>query len=620
MSDDLKTSFLTYYIQSLGERTREEKRGTKFGFDWIIYNLGLSDGLSPYRLPFLRGGPDETSTTKTEAEFGVDLAFLSLDRKTLRIFALKDEVLNNRNWSANSFDIDLRNAATPDLSGAGLENVEVVEVVLAYNKDEDHVGIQLFNNLTKGLGTKVGDDVELKFDRWNLTKIVEKVESQLLTPTLLPQKFFSHFSYICAQFSDFPHGSDEWTNQLIPNWRRFLQELLSEKADERCVRLLPVALLILRQHGNDNPTCETALIDLTEWGMLAAWEVARTTSKTPISKAVAYIWVSFYVTELEQYYEKHCDDLSVRFSLDKPISGGYIDAIASAVVAHWHLARLGILGVAFNESLPRKTQDESEARQSALATVSNWLVGLLNANPSSLRPLIDLHQIELFLTWSTLMQVSRVNDAFSWLTMLVHRLTMRRSGLAELPFIEGRNSLELVFEAVATNEKPSEYCDTSSVYLMCLMELICVLPQELRDQLLPNVHHRLVRGLTDEGTQMPETQPINLMLWIPPEDWGERVLTKSLVDEGESASIHFGGFGSEPPRSGEDLGKEIETLIEETRRKRTSVPPKDIPFSVIVLACLKHRSPLPPESWRKRAFPTSDSTTVKRDKKRSGKS
>ena len=55
MGDDFRTSFLTYYIRSLGERTRDEKRGTKLGFDWIIYNLALAEDWSPHRLPFLRG-------------------------------------------------------------------------------------------------------------------------------------------------------------------------------------------------------------------------------------------------------------------------------------------------------------------------------------------------------------------------------------------------------------------------------------------------------------------------------------------------------------------------------------------------------------------------------------
>ncbi|MCA9035677.1 MAG: hypothetical protein KDA91_11135 [Planctomycetaceae bacterium] len=602
MSADAKTSFLTFYIQSLGERTREERRGTKFGFDWIIYNLGLSEGWTPHRLPFLRSGPDETSTTKTEPEFGVDLAFLSQDRKKLRIFALKDEVLNNRNWGNHSFDIDLRNASTPDLSGAELADVESVEVILAYNKDEDDTGVRLFENLTKGLGTTVGDDVRLSFGRWNLTTIVEKVENHLLTPALLPQKFFSHFSYICAQFADFRHGSDEWTNQLIPNWRRFLEELLSEKADERCVRLLPVALLILRVHGEGNPTNETALIDLTEWGMLAAWEIARTTDKKPVAKAVANIWVSFYLTELERYYDTHSADLAVRFSLDKPSSGGFIDAVASAVLAHWHVARIGVLGISYAESLPAATDEDKHSRTEALVTVSNWLIGLLNGNPSALRPIIDLHQIELFLTWGTLMQVGREQDVFGWLTLLVNRLTMRRSGLGQLPFIEGHNSVDLAFEFAATGERPHEFCDSSSVYLMCLLELICMLPPDPRDALLESTYRRLVLALTDEGEQMRDCKPIDLMSWIPPNDWGDRVLKKSLADEGECATIHFGKLGGEGPKSGSEIVAEINVLVSETRSKRAFKYPSGLPLSVIVLGCLKHRSPLPPELWRRSIF------------------
>ena len=116
---DSRTSFLTYYIQSLGERTREEKRGTKFGFYWDIYNLALAEDWIPHRLPFVRAGGSETSKTKTEPEFGVDLAFLSQDLKTLRIFVLKDEILKNSTWGTHSFDIDIRNH---DASATGNAN------------------------------------------------------------------------------------------------------------------------------------------------------------------------------------------------------------------------------------------------------------------------------------------------------------------------------------------------------------------------------------------------------------------------------------------------------------------------------------------------------------------
>ena len=602
MSDEFKTSFLTYYIRSLGERTREEKSGTKFGFDWVIYNLGLAAGWTPQRLPFLRAGASETSTTKTEPEFGIDLAFLSQDRKSLYIFVLKDEILNNRHWGDNGFGIDLRNAASPDLRGADTTAVESVAVILAYNKDEDRAGVTLFENLARAMGTRIGDSVTLTFERWNLTTIVEKVQTFLLTPSLLPQKFFSHFSYICAQFADFRHGSDQWTNQLVPNWRRFLQELFAAKSDERCVRLLPVALLILQEHGKGNATAETAWIDLIEWGMLSAWETAAKSTNNNLKSAVLQIWIDFYLKEIERYYGYHSQDLSVRFSLDKPHSGSFVDAIASAVVAHWHAARIGILGVSYLESLPDKTPEQQEKKREALLSASNCMTGLLNGNPSAMRPLIDLHQIELFLTWTTLSQIGREDDVFNWLKTLTDRLLMRRTGHGQLPFIEGHNSLDLVFEYVATGEKPYGFCDTSSVYLMCLMELICSLPPDRCDPLLSTVYNRLVLAQTDDGESLGKFEPIDLMLWIPSLDWGDRVLNKSLSGEGECATVHFGTFGPKSPMSGTELRSGIQRLVAETRAKRPFKYPDGLPPSVVILGCLKHRSPLPPEIWRQMIF------------------
>lgn len=602
MSDDFRTSFLTYYIQSLGERTREEKGGTKFGFDWIIYNLALAEDWIPLRLPFLRVGGNATSTTKSEPEFGVDFAFLSQDRHILRIFALKDEVLNNSNWGRHSFDIDLRNASTPDLGTAETSDVNQVEVVLAYNKDEDRTGIELFDRLAATLGTRVGDHATLRFERWNLTTIVGKVRSSLLTPSLLPQKFFSHFSYICSQFGEFRHGSDEWTNQMVPNWRRFLEDLLAERADERCIRLLPVALIVLHEHGKDNRTAETGWIDLIEWGMLAAWEVAQRTTSAQVKKAVRQMWIEFYLTELERYYEAHNSDLAVRFSIDKRLSGSLVDTIASAIVAHWHVARLGVLGLTYAECLPASEKDGKDRRQLALSVVANWLIGVLNANPSAMRPIVDLHHIELFLMWISLHQAGRINEIYSWLLMLTNCLLVRRSGHAQIPFIEGGNSVDLVFEYVATDERPDEFCDGSSVYLTCMMELCCILPPNQRDALLKRMYSQLALGKDDDGVPMKGCTSIDLMSWVPPDNWQEHVLTRTLANEGECDTIHFGTFDTEPT-DGSELAMSLRKLVEETRNKRPFTFPEDIPMSVIVLACLKHRSPLPPEAWRRNVYP-----------------
>ena len=596
MSNDLTTSFLIYYVRSLAERTRVEKTSTKFGFDWIIYNLALADNLVAHRLPFFRAGEGEISKTKTEPEFGIDFSFLSTDRTALTIFVLKDEPLCNSTWHKNDFDSDLWKAAAPDLTPLEFREVKTVRVVLAYNKDEDQTGIQLFENLSAKLGTKVGDNVNLSFERWNLTTITQQVKDKLLTPSLLPQSYFSHFSYICSQFGDFRHGSDEWVKQLIPNWRRFLAELLKDSADERSVRLLPVALIILREHGRANPSVETGWIDLVEWGILAVWKVLRATKNEAVKSAIFQMFLSFYLVELERFYSAHASELSTEHSLEIRGSGSHLDTVAAAVVAHWHIARLGILALGYGEFLGRTTEKERQERAAALQLVANWLVGLLNANPSTKRPLLDIHHIEVFLVWRALWQVGRKEDIYRWLAELEHRLLVRRAGIASLPMMEGRNSLNLVFEYVATNQKPPEFCDQSSVLLLCILELCFSLEPEKRDQLIAMYYRQIIRGIDPKGETIKDSKPIDLMGWSPPSDWSDLVLSKTLADEGESQTIET--FPAPPEFDGHAVADKIKAFVQQSRAARKFEFPEELPASVLVLACLKHGSPLPPEVWR----------------------
>ena len=600
MSADVTTSFLTYYIRSLAERTRVEKAATKFGFDWIIYNLALADDLTPYRLPFIRGGPTEISKTKTEAEFGIDSSFLSADRTCLHILVLKDEVLSNSTWTANDFDGDLRRAAAADLSPIEFKEVREVKVVLAYNKDEDQTGVKLYDNLTKALGTKIGDNVRLSFERWNLTTLTEKVKSKLLTPTLLPQRFFSLFSYICSQFADFRHGSDEWTKQLIPNWRRFLDDLLKDKADERTVRLLPVALLILREHGSDNPSAETGWIDLTEWAMLAVWQVHQSTNKEVVKAAVFQMWIGFYIVELERYYEAHSAELATEHSLEIIRTNSYLDPVAAAVTAFWHIARQGILAVSFAEFLRPKNDDEKKQKIEAMRKVANSLASLMNANPSTLRPLLDLHHIELFLVWRTFWQLGRREDIYKWLHGLRNCLLVRRAGTTPLPFIEGHSSLDLVFEFVATGEKPPEFCEQSSLLVLFVLELCLGLETSQRNELIALYYQQIVLGRDSNSEQLKNSKPLDLMGWGPPEDWGKKVLGKSLADEGESQTLEIFDLPAKP--DGAAIAARLEEFVRQSRTAHKTAFPDGLPISVIVLACLKHRSPLPPEIWRLSIF------------------
>ena len=207
------TSFLSNYLTSLLERTRVEKRGLKIGFDWVIYNLAIAKNWTPVRLPFFREPSPETPKTKSEAELGIDFAFLHDNSKELVIFVLKDEALNNSNWKQHNFYTDLQMASTVDLEQLGLESIKKINIILAYNKDEDRIGIQHFEQTTRSFGKTRLDGVALFYERWNLTKLTEEIESNLLTPELIPQHLSSALQYICLQVGDFDFGSPEWENE-----------------------------------------------------------------------------------------------------------------------------------------------------------------------------------------------------------------------------------------------------------------------------------------------------------------------------------------------------------------------------------------------------------------------
>src|SRR5262249_17439964 len=146
-------------------------------------------------------------------------------------------------------------------------------------------------------------------------------------------------------------------------------------------------------------------------------------------------------------------------------------------------------------------------------------------------------------------------------------------------------------------------CDGSSVYLTCLMEMTCVLPSAQRDRLLESVYRRLVFGRADCGTPFENCSPIDLMSWFPPVDWGDRILTQSLAQEGECTSIQLASFNGKEPSTGREIADALTRLVAEQRNKRGFTWPEGLPMAVILLACCKHRSPLPPEFWRGTIFP-----------------
>ncbi len=596
MGESWQTAFLSSYLQSLTERSREEKKKTQYGIDWVFYNLGLAEGWTPLRLPFFRGGNDAMSTSKTETEFGIDISFQSEDKKTLYLFVLKDEPLRNKTWSKNDFDGDIRRAASPGLDHPELERTENVYVILGYNKDEDQGGIKLFEDLTKNIGDTIRGSISLKFERWNLTTMVDKVRSNLLDATLLPQKFYSLFAYLCSQFADFRHGSDEWEKQMVPNWRRFLDDLLNDKADERSMFMVPVCLQILEAHAGDNPSAETGIIDLTEWAVVKCWSIAESRSDENLRALANLIWVQVYLAELERFFSKHEEVLKNEYALDLAGGDGYVNAIASSLIAYWHVARFGIMAIGFFEYIPEDSEEQQKAKEEIIQKLADRLIVMLEGNPGTKRPLIDLHHIELFLIWRTLFQARRFRYIGNFLVDLGNRLLVRRFGQAGVPFIEARNNLELVFEYAAEGKKPPEFSERSSYLVQMLLELTCAVPQEMREDIFMSFYRQIVMGQDSGGRDVKEAKDrLDLMSWEPPRDWLDQLRNWTLAYKGATQCVGF--FNSE-----NGIEEQIRGFVDDSRGVSDFQLGAGIPISLMSLLCLKQRCPIPPEFWRMSVF------------------
>lgn len=588
--------FITDYLICLKERTTKER----VGFDWVIYNLGIAKNWTPLRLPFFRSFESKNFKFKTEAEFGIDLAFLNANKNELIIFVLKDEKLNNANWTKNNFDEDIRKASGISIDFKK-EDVKEIKIILCYNQDEDSTGIKLFDSLITRLQL---NNSPIVYERWNLTKLVDEVRRHLLTSELLPQDLSGILSYICSQFQDFELGTNAWNNQLIPNWKNFLDRMLTENPDKRKLRLVPVVLLIIKATIKDESKSNNpSWIDILEWALLKLWKIYLGLADDNLKEIVWSIWMSFYVVELETFLDSNKDIFLTEHGFNsKKHSSGYIVPIADSYIAFWYAARIGIYSLSTQEFLLRSNyEDKTERIDKLLRLISEWMKTSIKVNPAILRPLIDLNHIELFLIWLALYQGNETDEILNWLVEMENRLITRRISNFQLPFIEGRNNLELLTEYAATQKKPFGYVDDSSYLLLMILELSFILPEEKREKIIRNYYKHIVEGIGDDGSKITDSPEIELQSWEPSDLWHKNVFEQNIMD---GVAISTGNFKNIIDENGNtDLADKIKSFIQESITKFPNKINFEIPQAAYILACVKNKSPLPPFFWRNIVFP-----------------
>ncbi|MBZ0201649.1 MAG: hypothetical protein K8I03_01390 [Ignavibacteria bacterium] len=593
-----KTIFLTKYLVSLTERTRSEKRGRKTGLDWVIYNLGIQKGWTPHRLPFHRSSYDKEVKSKTEAEFGIDISFINESCNELIIFVLKDEPLKNDTWNKNNFDSDLRMASKPDITNL---NVSSIKIILAYNKDEDRNGIILFENFVKNTPDIVENKKNISFERWNLSKIVSEVETDLFNPDLLPQHLSGVFSYLCSQVGDFKYASDEWVNQLIPNWKRFLKLLFEEKIEEKRIALIPVILFIIKDFQKDTAESKIGWLELIEIAMLYLWANFRTIENTDLKNQIILIWYTLYITELELYISKNEIALTTEHGIhSQKFQVGNLAALNDSVLIFDIIGKIGILTSQLNALIDLVENQVKVELSKKIYHYSELIIKCLKSNPAIFRPLIDLHHIQLYFIWIILYQTKKYDEIIDWFYGQETYLMIRRIGNSTVPFIEGRNRLDLVAEYAATNEKPYEFIDDASCLIEMLLELTFSIEETERKKIQTKLFKHIVLGLGDDDKNILKVEEIiDLQSWEPPEDWDQRIFLENVTD---GISISTNNFNVDINNI-DDIESQLKTFVNNVVKKFPSKIRFDIPMSVYFLACIKNNSPLPPIFWRSTVFP-----------------
>lgn len=591
MTEESITTFVTGYLQSLAEETRPGKKGPQYGFDHVIFQIAQAEQWIPLRIAFHRGGMDTLPRPKKEAEHGIDLKFISQDRTELITFVLKGVPLTYSNWTGAGFDKDLRMASNEDLTLPEYIGVQKFRLILVYNKDEEEEGLEEYERFVKSRGKLVSDRPILVQERWNLDRLTEIVRQKLLfSPVLVPQRFFKALSYLCWQVADFSHGSAHWNEILIPDWKQILSDMLQSPVNERNVRIVIIALGILRSHGKNEPAFETGWIELLEWAQLSAHNAILNIRDKKTIAAVNELWI-LYLQSLEEYYGRHEELLRVGHSLSAGRFGSF-DGAAASYFAFWHMGRLGILALALMEIKSTGV----DAFDECLDRTISCLVATINANPACSRPLLDIHHIELYLFWLILSRFDRHDELAKYFLQLHDCLLHRRLGHGGVRLIDQSNSWESLLEYIATGQPTSEAFGRSSYLLQMLIEIFTNGLGDGGPPLLQAYYTHLIEGKGDDGKSFEFKEKVELQSWAPPTDWSERILVGSLAHEGICISIN--GYLDWQETDYTVLPQRVEEFIREARKQHPFEWRPGIPPSVLVLACILHKSPLPPDFWR----------------------
>lgn len=491
-----------------------------------------------------------------EVEHGVDVAAVKRDDgpPKLYIFQVKKGDIGPREWdvghnsvraSLNAIsDVRFKDCGVPDAADAERVVVVVHNGELRGNVKENWKGFE--------------DDYKYKLERWDLGTLTDLIERHMLSEYLFPDAF-RHLMRKGLAFLDVPGYDFHHFTALLDRYFAPEAGALTDKAIGEKLTTLRLVMAVAHKYALEAEDLAPSLFVsercvLRSWGWLLGHGRLDGAARRQFEEVLR-----LYLDHLMAYVQRIAPAMDVQNGL------AFNDAADVVEYPLRAMEVVGTLGLAASFVRQYGSAELTEA-------VGDALEGCVRQNHSACaNPLLDRHQIPMFLGVWGLLATGRAETALWWINEAVARLALRKRRGKPLP--EAFNNIEAVIEYEATGERPPHFHDESSTLIYFLCELLAIFQAD-------DAYVRF-KGAFEE---------VNLQVWYPPSDV-EAHLFINEVDSGVSeVSITL-------PETLDELRADILARAEHQPPIELTTAQRGLPY-LVLLACKHYGTPIFPQVWR----------------------
>ncbi len=516
-----------------------------------------------------------------QPEYGNDITAVKIDDdgiKKIFIFQLKGG--NDKNINATNFnkkdgiresilqaiDVNYIDKSKPELFGLKKK------IVLVHNGEINNNIKEQFNGF---IDNNFNDNID--FVRWDIFNLTELFSKYLFNEYLLVKQEYLNLFKKSLAFIDIPEGNFMYFKQLVDSILDDLKEY-NEKYFNKVMALFNMMSSMIFHYAKEANNLEPAkqcitYILLKSWG----WALEKNVEDKDnvIENILKLNFIHFFM--LDEYFlktipvTKEQDGLFIN-------SGKDYETIGYPIRALEYIGYLVIYIYFFPFFFYKK---EDEYKKVLIGSIES-LIQILKNNSGCSRPLLDNHSVPILLVIKLLYENSRYDIIKDYIFEIFNNIAKIKTIRNRMP--ELYNNIDALVEFCATNERPSNYYDSSSYLLEILIE-ICI--KFDNNDIFNDFSEYL-------------TKNIELLVYFPPEDIVENehiLFQKELTDVGYSDIIQIRKIedASYPLKSFDDLKKELNEIKTKKLEFRTD---KRGLRHLRYLAHLFYKTPFFPDEWR----------------------